>query len=191
MRQAHYSVDPLILNRWSSRAMSGEDVAEEELMSLFDAARWAPSAFNEQPWRFVYVRKGTEQWDNIFSTLVEFNQSWVKNASVMVAIISSKNSSHNDKPFKTHSFDTGAAWQNLALQAMANGLVCHGMSGFDFDAATSALGISDNFELHMIAAIGKPGDKEKLPFDLQEREVMSSRKDLAEFVFEGKFDYSK
>ncbi|MGH7790937.1 MAG: nitroreductase family protein, partial [Thermodesulfobacteriota bacterium] len=115
-RKPEFDVDEIFLNRWSPRAMSGEEISEAELMSLFEAAKWAPSSFNNQPWRFLYSRRDSENWGLFFNLLAEFNQAWAKNASALIVIISRKTFDHNGKPSRTHSFDTGAAWQNLALQ---------------------------------------------------------------------------
>src|SRR3989339_1514429 len=121
LRTASFPIEPLILNRWSPRAMSGEPISSEELMSLFEAARWAPSAYNNQPWRFIYAQSGTEHWKNLFGLLVEFNQGWTHAASALVVVLSKKTFDHNGEPSITHQFDTGAAWENLALEASAHG----------------------------------------------------------------------
>ncbi|HOJ59145.1 MAG TPA: nitroreductase family protein [bacterium] len=187
IRKAEYPVDDLFINRWSPRAMSGEAISRDELMSLFEAARWAPSSFNNQPWRFLYASRDTPEWNLFFDLLVEFNQSWTKNAAVLVVIVSKKNFDHNGQPSLTHSFDAGAAWASLALQGFKNGLVVHGMQGFDYDKAKTVLNIPDDYQVEAMAAIGKPGRKEDLPDALRERETPSSRKPLAEIVREGKF----
>ena len=115
-RQSRYDINPLLLHRWSPRAMSGEEISDTELMRLFEAARWAPSSYNGQPWRFIYAKRNSEPWDKLFSLMVDFNKSWAKNAAALVVIISRKNFEHDEKPSVTHQFDAGAAWENLALQ---------------------------------------------------------------------------
>ena len=115
-RQSQYDINPLLLHRWSPRAMSGEEISDSELMRLFEAARWAPSSYNGQPWRFIYSKRNSEPWDKLFSLMVDFNKSWAKNAAVLVVVISRKNFEHDGKPSVTHQFDAGAAWENLALQ---------------------------------------------------------------------------
>lgn len=187
LRQPTYSIQPFILNRWSPRALSGESITDEELMSLFEAARWAPSSYNNQPWRFVYAKRETEHWDRLFGLLGEFNQSWTHKAAVLVVVISKTTFDFNGKPSVTHAFDTGAAWENLALEASARGLIAHGMEGFDYAKAKTALNVPDDHEVHAMIAIGKPGKKEDLPPDLQEREVPSDRRPLKEIVMEGSF----
>ncbi len=187
MRQPDHSIQPLILNRWSPRAMSGETIEDEELMPLFEAARWAPSSYNAQPWRFIFAKRETEHWKPLFELLVEFNQSWAKDAAALVLIISHKVFEHNGKPSDTHSFDTGAAWENLALEGSARGLVVHGMQGFDYEKAKTVCNIPDDFQVEAMVAIGKPGNKEVLPPELQIKETPSTRKPLSELIMEGKY----
>jgi nitroreductase len=186
-RKADYPIDSLFLDRWSPRAMSGEPITEEELSTLFEAARWAPSSYNNQPWRILYARRDTSQWPLFFDLLVEFNQSWAKNAAALVVFISKTTFDHNGEPAATHSFDTGAAWGNLALQGALKGLVVHGMQGFDYDKARTALNIPEGFKVEAMAVIGKPGRAEDLPEKLQQREIPSDRRKLNETVFEGPY----
>ena len=167
--------------------MSGEAIDTRELMRLFEAARWAPSAFNNQPWRFLYALKESEQWDGFFSLLVDANKLWAKNAAALIVIISKESFDYNGKPSKTHSLDTGAAWQNMALQGSLMGLVVHGMQGFDYERAKTELSVPDGFTVEAMAAIGRDGDKDDLPEELREREVPSDRKKIAEIAFEGAF----
>ena len=186
-RNADYPIDSLFLDRWSPRAMTSEAITEEELFTLFEAARWAPSSYNNQPWRILYARRDTPQWPLFFDLLVEFNQSWVKNAAALVVFISKTTFDHNGEPAATHSFDTGAAWGNLALQGALKGLVIHGMQGFDYDKARTALNIPEGFTVEAMAVIGKPGRAEDLPEKLQQRETPSDRRKLNETVFEGPY----
>ena len=186
-RHSEYSVNSLILNRWSPRAMSGETLSDEELMPLFEAARWAPSSYNNQPWRFIYAKRDSEYWDRLFGLMVEFNQSWAKNAAVLVVIVSKKTFDFNGQPSVTHSFDAGAAWENLAIEAEVRGLVTHGMEGFDYDKACKSLEIPGDYNVEAMIAIGKKGQKEALPQGLQEKEAPSDRKPLKDIVMEGKF----
>ncbi|MFC1476915.1 nitroreductase family protein [candidate division KSB1 bacterium] len=184
-RTPDYTIDEIFINRWSARAMSGESISDEELMPLFDAARWAPSAFNAQPWRFIYAHRDTRHWDKLFNVLADFNKQWVKNAAVLILILSKKIFDHNGKPSRTHSFDTGAAWVNLALQGTAKGLVVHCMSGFDYEKAYFDLTIPDEYNVEAMCAVGRPGRPEDLPPDMREREKPSGRNDISDFVFEG------
>lgn len=189
-RQTEFPIHPIFVNRWSPRAMSGEEITNDELMSLFEAARFAPSSYNNQPWRFIYAKRNTPQWTKLFNLMIEFNQSWTKNAAVLMVVVSKKNFDFNGKESITHSFDAGAAWENLALQATTMGLVSHGMQGFDYDKAKTELHIPDDYQVEAMIAIGKPGKKEDLPADLLEKEKPSERKKLGEIVFEGEFKSS-
>ena len=186
-RQSQYDINPLLLHRWSPRAMSGEEISDTELMRLFEAARWAPSSYNGQPWRFIYAKRNSEHWDKLFNLMINFNKSWAKNAAVLVVVISRKNFEHDEKPSVTHQFDAGAAWENLALQGETQGLVTHGMQGFDYEKARRDLSIPAAFDVLAMVAIGKPAPKEILPTDVQQREQASDRKPLSEIVMEGQF----
>lgn len=186
-RKTGYSINPMIQNRWSPRSMTGEPISDEELMSLFEAARWAPSSYNNQPWRFLYAKRDTEQWPLFFNLMGEFNQSWTKNAAVLLVMVSGKFFEHNGKPSVTHSYDTGAAWMSLCLEGSSRGLVVHGMEGFDYAKAQKDLNVPDSFEVLAMAAIGKKAAKENLPEELQKREVPSPRKPLKDIIMEGKF----
>ncbi|MFL6257051.1 MAG: nitroreductase family protein [Pyrinomonadaceae bacterium] len=187
--QTQYPVDELFLDRWSPRALSGEGVSDEELMTLFEAARWAPSSYNNQPWRILYARRETEQWPVFFGLMVEGNQSWAKDAAALLLFISKETFDFNGQPYPTHSFDTGAAWENLALQATMLGLVTHGMQGFDYDRARTELNIPEGFRVEAMIAVGRPGDPAKLSESQREREAPSGRKALSEITCEGAFNF--
>jgi nitroreductase len=186
-RKPEHKIDPLILNRWSPRAMGGEEMTDDELLPLFEAARWAPSSMNNQLSRFIYAKRNTKYWNGFFDLLMEGNQTWCKNASALVIVISRKNSYYKDKPQETHSFEAGAAYENLALEGTTRGLVVHGMGGFDYDKARELLKLLDVWTVECMAAIGKRGKKEDLPEEMQEREAPSDRKPLKEIAFEGEF----
>jgi len=186
-RKANYDIHPLILNRWSPRSMTGEKLTNQELMPLFEAARWAPSSYNAQLWKFLYAKRNTENWKDFFGLLVKGNKIWAKNAAVLVVVISRKNYEYNEKPAVTNKFDAGAAWENLALEGGSRGLVVHGMEGFDYAGAREVLRIPDDFDVLAMVAIGKRGKKEDLPENLREAELPSNRRPLNEIVIEGKF----
>ncbi|HRN78432.1 MAG TPA: nitroreductase family protein [Candidatus Dependentiae bacterium] len=186
-RKPDYPIHDIILHRWSPRAMSGEPISDAELMTLFEAARWAPSSFNNQPWRFVYAKKDTPAWDIFFDLLNDSNKKWAQHAAVLLVIASCDTFEYSGKYSRTHSFDTGAAWENLALQGTINNLAVRGMEGFSYERAKRRLNIPDGYTVEAMAAIGKPGNKEELPADLQEKEKPSMRKNITEFVFEGAF----
>jgi nitroreductase len=187
IRKADHQIEPLLLDRWSPRAMSGEEISTKELMRLFEAARWAPSSFNAQQWHALYARRGTEHWPIFFGLLVEGNKAWAKNAAVLVLFISRTTFEYDNEPSVTHSYDTGAAWANFALQGFSQGLVVHGMEGFDYDRAKTDLKIPDGFRVEAMAAVGKPGAKETLPEKLRTKESPNDRRKLAESICEGPF----
>ena len=189
VRKPDHPIDKLFLDRWSPRAMSGEEIPEAELKVLFEAARWAPSSYNNQPCRILYARRNSPHWPTFFDLMVEPNQAWTKNAAALLVFISKTTFDFNGKPYPTHSFDTGAAWENLALQAWLKGYVAHGMQGFDYDKAKTALKIPDGFRVEAMVAIGKPGRKEDLSEQNQKREAPSDRKELKAIVCEGPFSF--
>jgi len=186
VRESEYKVLDLIKGRWSPRAMTGETISKDELFSLFEAAKWAPSASNEQPWRILYALRGTPDWDLFFNLFVEGNQIWVKNAAAILIFLSKKINSRGGDSV-THSYDTGAAWENLALQAVSQNLVVHGMAGFDYERAKKDLNIPDHMRVEASAAVGKPAPKETLPEKLAAREVPSTRRPLEKTVAQGQW----
>lgn len=188
-RSAGHPADKLFIDRWSPRAMTGEAISEEELMTLFEAARWAPSSYNNQPWRILYARRDTEHWPLFLGLLVEGNRAWAKDAAALLLFASKTTFDFNGEKYPTHSFDTGAAWENLALQATLKGLVAHGMQGFDYERARAELGIPEEFRVEAMAAVGRPGPVEALPEKLREREGPSDRRPLSEIICEGTFRF--
>ncbi len=186
-RKSDYPISPMILHRWSPRAMTGEPITQDQLFTLFEAARWAPSSYNNQPWIFIYGMRGTDAWKRLHDLQVPFNQEWTKNSGALVLVVSRNNFYHNDKPAVTHSFDTGAAWMALALQGHEMGLVVHGMQGFDYEAAKTKLNIPKDYTVEAMIAIGKLAPKEALSPEIQEKEFPSGRKPTSEFVMEGLF----
>jgi nitroreductase len=191
-RQADHPVDPLFLERWSPRAFDGSDLPDEDLLAIFEAARWAPSAFNSQPWRFLYAKRGGADWARFLSLLIPWNQSWAHSASVLVYILSDS-LPFTDKetgapaPSHTHSFDAGAAWVSLALQATRMGYHAHGMSGIQHERAREELAIPDRYRLEAACAIGRIGDPASLDEKLRGREQPSDRKPQGAFVHAGSF----
>ena len=184
------SIHKLIRERWSPRAMSGASLAEDELLALFEAARWAPSSYNAQPWRFVYGRRGTPHFKPLFDLLVPFNQGWAQKAAVLILILSRKTFSHNNSPSVTHSFDTGAAWENLALEGHARGLVIHGMQGFDYDKAVKTFSIPPHYQVEAMVAVGKSAPITSLEEALQKQEHPKDRLPVQDLIREGIFDFS-
>ncbi len=186
-RKAGHSINSIFTKRWSPRSMTGEEISDDELMSLFEAARWAPSSFNNQPWRFIYSKRTGSHWSKFLDLLNEGNRTWAKDAGVLVVIISGKNFEYNEKPSVTHQFDAGAAWENLALEASIRGIVAHGMQGFDYQKAKDILNIPDSFDVLAMIAIGKRGPIDKLPPTLRQVEHPNDRKPLKEIIMEGSF----
>lgn len=189
IRKADHPVADLFVDRWSPRSMTGEDISDDDLKILFEAARWAPSSNNNQPWRILYSRRGREYWQLFFDLLAPTNRIWAQKAAVLLLFVSKTTFDHNGKPSITHSFDTGAAWENLALQGFSMGFVVHGMQGFDYDLARKSLDIPDVFRIEAMVAIGKPGDKEMLPEELQSREQPNERRKLEQTICEGPFNF--
>ena len=189
-RQPDHPVDPLFLRRWSPRAFDGSEIAEEDLLTMFEAARWAPSAFNSQPWRFLYACRGGSDWERFLGLLIPWNQGWAKSASALVYILSdtlpfTDRKTGEPRSSTTHSFDAGAAWACLALQAARMGYLAHGMSGIQYELARSELRIPERFELEAACAIGRIGDPAQLDEKLRAREFPSDRKSVGEFAFRG------
>lgn len=193
-RRSHLPVEPLILQRWSPRAYDGSPVDPRDLETIFEAARWAPSAFNAQPWRFVYALRDDADWPRMLDLLLPFNADWVKNAGALVFICSDRYApgpvDAEPKISHTHSFDAGAAWALMALQATALGYHAHGMAGVDYPRAAAELGVPERFRVEAAVAIGRLGDKALLPEKLQAREAPADRRPLSEVVFHGRFSPS-
>jgi len=188
-RRSDHPVDPLFLARWSPRAFDRSEMPEADLLTIFEAARWAPSAFNAQPWRFLYARREGPDWALFLDLLIPWNQQWAESASVLVYVLSDRltTSGSGEAPSHSHSFDAGAAWAYLALQAARLGYHAHGMSGVEFERAQGALAVPERFRIEAAVAIGRLGDPAALPEKLRAREVPSTRKPLDEIAFEGRF----
>ena len=186
MRKSNYkNLDNMFIERWSPRAFLSDPIAEEDIKTIFEAAHWSPSCFNEQPWRFVYARQ-PDDLEKFRSVLNEANQSWANKAPLLVFAFSKKNFSRNDKPNRYADFDTGAAWMALTLQANKLGLHTHGMGGYDQEKAFTVTGMDpDEYNVICAIAIGKKGDTGSLPKDLKDNEAPSSRKILDEIIYEG------
>ncbi len=168
--------------------MTGESLDEDEFMPLFEAAKWAPSSYNNQPWRFLYTTRNSDHWNVYFDFLSNENKIWAKRAAVLVVMVSKTTFDYNGEPSRTHSFDTGAAWQNLALEGARQGLVVHGIGGFDYERAAAVLSVPSDYAIEAMAAIGVRETPSALPSEMQEREQPSDRKPLSDVVIEGAFD---
>lgn len=186
-RTPEFPVEPLFPERWSRRALSGAHIDKGALMTLFEAARWAPSSRNAQPWRFVYALRGTPAWTRFLALLTPRNKSWCIHAGALILIASRRDFESDGKPNKNHSFDAGAAWMSLALQASLLGWVAHGMAGFDYGAAAELIELPDGYAVEAMCAVGYPGPLENLDEDQRARETPSARKSVPEFAFEARF----
>lgn len=189
-RVSAHGVDPMFLARWSPRAFTGEPMPQADLLTLFEAAGWAPSAFNGQPWRFVYAHRDGPGWDALFDLLIPYNQAWAKTASVLIFVLSDRwrrREGAEPSPVRSHTFDSGAAWGYLALQAQKLGWAAHGMAGFDLERAYAVLGADPaQFNVEAAIAVGRQADPSVLDEPYRSREVPSQRNPVETFAFEGR-----
>ena len=191
-RRADHEVAPVFLERWSARSFRPEPMREEDLLSMFEAARWAQSASNHQPWRFSYSLRGSAAWEKYLGFLIDSNRAWSQNASAIVVVMSKTHTSPTDgsepKFNRTHDFDAGAATQAFTLQATKLGYIAHPMAGILVDAIKEGLGLpEEGYTVECVISVGKLAPKEALPEKYQAREIQSQRKPLAEIVFKDGF----
>jgi nitroreductase len=185
-RTSTLPIDPLFLRRWSPRAMSGAPLTRDELLPLLEAARWAPSGGNGQPWRFAFALGGTSHFDRYLAALVPGNREWCLRAGALL-LLSARVVRDDGRAAPSAPFDAGAAWMGLALQGTLSGLVVHAMGGFDREAARAAAALPAGLEPQVMIAVGHPGRVEDLPEKLREREVPSDRLPLEALVVEGRY----
>jgi len=187
-----FPVHELIQNRWSPRAFSDKPVPQEVLRSLFEAARWAPSSSNEQPWAYIVATKDdADNFEKSLGALVEFNANWARKAPVLVIAVAELAFAKNNAPNRNAQYDVGAASLQLSIEATARGLVVHQMAGFDPETAKEAYDIPQGWEPFAAMAIGYPGDASSLPEPLQSREkAPRSRKRIREFVMSGQWGHT-
>ncbi len=176
---------PAFHERWSPRSFAAREVSPETLKKVFEAARWAASSFNEQPWRFLVGRRGDSAYKKIFASLGEFNQKWARTAPVLILGAAKTKFSHNDAENRHALYDLGAAASYMTLEAAALGLATHQMAGFDPEAARKAFGIPEEYALGSVIALGYQGEPAALGDQtLIERETAArARKPPGEFVF--------
>lgn len=190
-RKADFPIDEMFLQRWSPRAFNRQSIDEHDLLTMLEAGRWAASSYNSQPWRFLWARRDTPHWEKFLNLLVPFNQSWAKDASALVVLVSNSTmrlpGADADVPSHTHSLDAGAASGYFALQASRMGWYAHGMVSLDMAGAFTELNVPKGYRVEAAYAVGKLGDKSTLPEALQAREQPSNRKPLTELAFEGGF----
>lgn len=188
-RTTNPAILPLIRERWSPRSFDASAMPQADLEVLLEAAGLAPSAYNIQPWTFLYAHRDDADWAQFLALLVEFNQGWARDASVLLFAVSKTTMGQGEQvsPSHSHSFDAGAAWQNLALQAAHMGYAAHGMTGVDFARATTELGVPDDHRIEAAIAVGRPAPADRLPEFLRDKEVVSGRKPVAEIMRAGRF----
>lgn len=186
--QTQQPVHELLGKRWSPRAFSSRDVPEEQIISLLEAARWAPSSYNEQPWRFIVARKSdSANYAKLLGSLMELNQLWARSAPVLLLTLAKKTFTHNGAPNFYALHDAGIALGHLAIQATALGLSLHIMGGFDHAVARAAFEIPEDYELGAAVALGYAGDPNSLPERFQQAEsAPRSRMPLADLVYAGR-----
>lgn len=184
-----YQIEETIRRRWSPRAFSDRKVEPEKLLQLFEAARWAPSSFNEQPWSFILTTKDKpEEHAELLSCLIEQNQQWAKLAPVLMLSIAKLNFQKTGQPNRHAFHDTGMAVGFMLVQATSLGLFVHQMAGFSVDRARERLNVPSGYDPVAAIALGYPAEPEILPEPFRTREVgPRSRKAISEFVFEGKW----
>lgn len=183
-------IHPIIKNRWSPRSFSDKSVSAEQLQRILEAARWAPSSFNEQPWRFIVGIKGDATWDKLYSCLVEFNQIWSVNAPVLLLAIGKKTSAKGE-PNSVYQYDVGQSMAYITLQAESEGLKSHQMGGFSKKKAQELFDIPEDFEPMVMSAIGYQAEPEKLRPNFAEMERQPrTRRSLAELVYSEKHGIS-
>ncbi len=183
-RVAERPIEELFLDRWSPRAFTDEAITLDVLDTFFEAARWAPSAFNAQPWRFLYALRGDENWELFTGLLAEFNRVWAHRSAALIFLVSQGHfrvpGSETDTASYSHSLDAGAAWGNFALQAARSGWAAHGMTGFDHERAPRALNVREGDRVEVAISVGRKGSPSLLPEKLQAREKPSDRLPLAQ-----------
>lgn len=180
-RRFDYDILPEIRERWSARAIDPQPVDHSDIMALLEAARYAPSCFNEQPWRFL-IAEDEATLTKMRGVLTPSNQRWANAAPVLILIASSKILAANGKENYWHMFDAGTAWGYLSLEARRRGLIAHSMGGFNRDEARQVFAIPDDLDIMAVVAVGRYGNPEILPEDLQKREHPNTRKELTELL---------
>jgi nitroreductase len=189
---AEHPLNQLILDRWSPRAFSDQEIAPADLASLFEAARWAPSSNNEQPWAFIVARRSDkDDFEQALLPLVEFNANWAKHAAVLGFAVAELAFAKNGSPNRNAQYDTGAAMLQLSIEATARGILVHQMAGFDPETARDVFTIPAGWDAIAAFAMGYPGDPASLPQPYRDRETAQRvRKPLREFVMSGKWGHT-
>lgn len=184
-----HPVHPLIAHRWSPRAFEDRPIGQDEINSLIEAARWAPSSVNEQPWRFIYAHRGENAFDLILSTFSDSNKVWAASAPLLILTLVKKTHSMNGNPNRSAHHDLGLAVANLSLQATHLGIGVHQIGGFSPAKAKESFNIPDDYEVVTGLVLGYFGSPDRLPDHLRERELAPrKRKELHEIAFHGAFN---
>lgn len=191
-RRADHAIHDVFLERWSPRSFDGSSLGKTDVMRLLEAARWAPSAFNSQPWRFLYSLRDDAHWGRFLNILLPANREWAARSSAIVFVLSDgyrrDESGAVIEPAYSSSFDTGAAWGQMALQAVHVGLHTHAIAGLDYEAAQRDLAVPDGMKVEIAVAVGRIcSGQGMLSEALQEREMPSDRRKLASLAFAGPF----
>ena len=188
------AIEQTIANRWSGRAYdAAKTVTHEQVLAMLEAARWAPSCYGDQPWRFIVWNKSEDasSWQQAFDCLVPGNQGWAKDAQVLILVCADTLFAHNQKSNRFAQYDTGAAAENLCLQATALGLMAHQMGGYDADLAREKFNVPEQYTLMAMLTVGYPADINTLSGEALQRETAArSRKPLSELFFTGQWGKS-
>lgn len=181
-RKSEFQVQDFFIHRWSPKSFSNETINENDLWAILEAAHWAPSCFNEQPWRF-YVAKSNEMKANFVAFLSESNREWARTAPVLIAIVSKLTFSKNDKPNRWNAFDSGTAWGYMTMEAYQRGYATHAMGGFNKEQAKEVLGLTDDYQVQAIVAVGRYAPQDSIPQEERKLESISTRKPATEVTF--------
>ena len=190
-RKLDHPASKIFIERHSPRSFTGETIPDETLATFFEAARWAPSSYNSQPWRFLYAKRENPDFRTFLHLLTEGNQAWCKDASALLFVCSKKTmkvpNAEEEIPSRTHSFDAGAGWMSFALQASLSGWIAHGMVGFDHDRARSELNVPHDVQVEAAVAVGRLAPPEKLPERYRAGETPNGRRPITETAIAGGF----
>lgn len=185
-RTPDHPIDPIFPSRWSPRAMTGQPLPRDDWLPLFEAARWAPSSFNSQFWRFVISQRDDDRWETFLDLLTPGNQSWASRAALLCVIVGRRTHEKRDRESRTYAFSCGSAFQNLALEGARRGLVVHGMEGFDYEAAADVVGADDQHDVLAMFAVGRRAAKDVLEETQQAKETPNTRHPVGTIVHVGR-----
>ncbi|HCK04648.1 MAG: nitroreductase family protein [Methylophilales bacterium] len=178
-------IDQLISNRWSPRAFNSEFVIDKKsILSLFEAARWAPSCYGDQPWKFILFQKeDITPWVSALNCLSVGNQNWAMDASILIVVCANKLFAHNNEPNRWSQYDTGASAENICLQALSLGFAAHQMGGFDEIKIRNLSNIPEQFDILSVIAVGKPLDEGVFSQEQKDRELLPRKRKLLNDIY--------